>query len=85
MSSSATPACTVKAHRPRWYVPIGRRYMNASAFNGYHVTSSDYSDVACPLRHREDGLGPGIRLWRTKAAYVASLPERAYSSQPEEA
>lgn len=40
---------------------------NHSAFNGYHETSSDYSAVRCTR------CGQG---WRTKAAYVESIPLR---------
>ena len=42
---------------------------NRSAFNGYHPTPSDYSEVTCD---REKG-GCGWH-WRTKAAYVDRLP-----------
>lgn len=38
---------------------------NHSAFNGYHYTPSDYSEVTC--------MACGS-VWRTKAAYVAELP-----------
>jgi len=38
---------------------------NHSAFNGYHRTSSGYSDIECNKC--------GSR-WRTNAAYVCSLP-----------
>lgn len=37
---------------------------NESAFNGYHITSSDYSTVRCDECHRS---------WRTAAAYVEEL------------
>lgn len=40
---------------------------NYSAFNGYHFTLSDYSEVRC-TRHGCHGR------WRTKAAYVDKLP-----------
>lgn len=41
---------------------------NYSAFNGYHFTPSDYSEVRCTR--------PGcIGMWRTKAAYVEGLPK----------
>jgi hypothetical protein len=42
---------------------------NRSAFNGYHFTPSDYSEVVCDPEH--GGCG---RRWRTKAAYVEELP-----------
>lgn len=44
---------------------------NRSAFNGYHWTPSDYSAVLCD----PDRGGCGV-YWRTKAAYVDSLPRR---------
>lgn len=41
---------------------------NYSAFNGYHFTPSDYSEVV--------GTRPGCHgRWRTKAAYVEGLPK----------
>ena len=40
---------------------------NYSAFNGYHFTPSDYSQVRC-TRQNCNGM------WRTKAAYVDTLP-----------
>lgn len=41
---------------------------NYSAFNGYHFTPSDYSEVRCTR--------PGCSgIWRTKAAYVEGLPK----------
>ena len=43
---------------------------NASAFNGYHWTPSDYSLIRCT---RKGGTG----VWRTKASYVHSLPNGA--------
>lgn len=46
----------------RWRV---RHYRcNYSAFNGYHHTSSDYSNVTCEVCQG---------TWRTKAAYVEKL------------
>lgn len=62
---SANIACTDrKAHQPHWYVI--QRYCNYSAFNGYHRTPSDYSAIRCPTCRG---------VWRTKAAYVATLPD----------
>ncbi len=58
-------SCKIKAHRPRWYV--SQRRGNASAFNGYHWTPSDYSAVSCA----ECGA-----TWRTKAKFVDSLPDQ---------
>lgn len=46
----------------RWVV--SQRHCNHSAFNGYHYTPSDWSEVWC-LECRAVG--------RTKAAYVSSL------------
>ena len=57
-------ACTVRSHRPRWTVAV--RQANYSAFNGGRRTPSAYSLVmceACPT------------AWRTKAKYVAALPD----------
>lgn len=54
-----------REHREHWWVSTYKG--NYSAFNGRHFTPSDYSQVhcdACP------------RSWRTKAAYVDSLPVR---------
>lgn len=39
-----------------------------SAFNGYHFTPSDYSEIVCTR--------PGCHgRWRTKAEYVDGLPK----------
>ena len=54
----------MREHRASWVVV--HRLCNFSAFNGYHYTPSDYSGVRC-TRCR--------RYWRTKAAYVATLPD----------
>jgi hypothetical protein len=43
---------------------VTHRRCNYSAFNGYHYTPSDYSNVRC-RRCRAN--------WRTKAAYVDEL------------
>jgi hypothetical protein len=56
-------ACRNKDHHGHWVV---RHYRcNYSAFNGYHRTPSEYSQVWCPICPR---------MWRTKAGYVDSLP-----------
>jgi hypothetical protein len=52
-----------REHRASWVVVQYR--CNFSAFNGYHQTPSDYSCCRC------DECG---RVWRTKAAYVDTLP-----------
>jgi hypothetical protein len=57
-------ACKDKAHMTDWEVVV--RLGNYSAFNGYRFTPSEYSLVRCP----RDG-----RHWRTKAGYVAVLPD----------
>lgn len=57
-------ACRVKGHRPSWRVRV--RYANYSAFSGYHRTPSAYSDLVCLI------CGA---CWRTKAAYVATIPD----------
>lgn len=53
--------------REHWRVAMYR--CNYSAFNGYHYTPSDYSEIIC---ERAEG-GCGAR-WRTKAKYVETLP-----------
>lgn len=58
-------ACA-REHRAFWAVI--HRLCNFSAFNGYHRTPSDYSLIRC------HGCG---RTWRTKAAYVAELPDES--------
>jgi hypothetical protein len=45
---------------------VAQRECNHSAFNGYHRTASRWSAVVCLVCGRR---------WRTKAAYVASLPD----------
>lgn len=57
-------ACKNRDHRRHWRVLM--RNANRSAFNGYRRTPSDYSAVRCPACHL---------VWRTKAAYVATLPD----------
>jgi hypothetical protein len=63
---SSGQACPDKTHRPSWRV-VQRNY-NKSAFNGYKKTYSDYSLVRCTV-------GGCRSAWRTKAAYVAELPD----------
>lgn len=53
-----------RAHRAGWVVVV--RNANFSAFNGYRRTTSAYSLIRCPACGRS---------WRTKAAYVATLPD----------
>lgn len=67
MSSSIPCTCGRKRgdHSDLKVVMYRRNY---SAFNGYHYTPSDYSEVRCTR--------PGyIGRWRTKAAYVEGLPK----------
>lgn len=47
-------------------IAVVQRNCNHSAFNGYHRTYSDYSAVSCKDCRNH---------WRTKADYVASLPD----------
>lgn len=54
----------VREHRPGWTVTV--REANYSAFNGYRRTPSAYSEVRCMICGRR---------WRTKAAYVKTLPD----------
>lgn len=57
-------ACRDKEHRPAWSVDV--RHANYSAFNGGRRTPSPYSQVRC---------GSCGCVWRTKAAYVDTLPD----------
>ena len=70
-------ACTCEERKQPLIPPAGsnqpprqwavcKRHGNHSAFNGYHWTPSDYSSVHC-LRCKA--------IWRTKAGYVALLPD----------
>lgn len=45
---------------------VTERYANRSAFSGYRWTPSAYSAIRCVTCGR---------TWRTKAAYVTSLPD----------
>lgn len=73
-------ACRNAQHRSFWWVT---QYMcNHSAFNGYHQTPSDYSEVKCSAPESEGRCGDAGgasngRSWRTKAGYVHDLPKRA--------
>ena len=55
--------CTCLPAERTWVIVRWR--CNYSAFNGYRHTPSDYSLVACLKCERS---------WRTKAAYVSTLP-----------
>ncbi len=58
--------CTCKPpDRSKWRVLT--RNGNYSAFNGYRYAYSDYSSICCLVCDMH---------WRTKAAYVDSLPDR---------
>jgi len=57
-------ACRNTCHSGAWRVT--QRLSNRSAFNGYQVTPSAYSEVLC---------GECGTRWRTKADYVADLPD----------
>jgi hypothetical protein len=45
---------------------VTQRRCNHSAFSGYQHTRSDYSAIRCKVCHA---------VWRTKASYVALLPD----------
>lgn len=60
-----------REHRVSWYVNVYQG--NSSAFNGYHFTRSAYSECRCAACHR---------VWRTKAAYVDTLPDRPPAADP---
>jgi hypothetical protein len=62
----------MRDHRGAWTVV--HRECNFSAFNGYHYTPSDYSLVLC---------GTCGRRWRTKAAYVRTLPDQSTTARRE--
>lgn len=68
-SEKKAPLPTDMAHgdnrRPRQWFVLRRRYTR-SAFNGYRVEMSDYSDVSCRVCGR---------CWRTKAPYVDKLTD----------
>lgn len=68
--SEATEPLTVAtgSNRPARLWRVLQRYCSHSAFSGYHCTPSDWSSVQC--------LRCGA-AWRTKANYVAVLPDRA--------
>lgn len=53
-----------KGHPPR--LMVTQRLCNHSAFNGYQRTPSDYSTVRCCVCGNS---------WRTRANYVADLPD----------
>lgn len=53
-----------RTHRDWWVVV--QRNCNHSAFNGYHRTPSDYSEIKCTHCGRR---------WRTNANYVRHLPD----------
>lgn len=53
-------------NRPARLWRVMQRNCNHSAFNGYHLTFSDYSSVLC--------LRCGA-AWRTKADYVFATPD----------
>ncbi len=61
---SGGTSCLDPEHRPQWYVTV--RKANYSAFNGGRRTRSRYSEVRCPACPT---------FWRTRAAYVDSLPD----------
>lgn len=72
MSAHIACRCKGKDRRKNWAVIA--RHGNSSAFNGYHWTHSDYSHVIC--------LTPGCcGSFRTKSAYVESLPDAKISNE----
>lgn len=60
-------ACICEGHsqakQSNWVITQYKQ--NRSAFNGYHPTPSDYSEVRCKVCQG---------VWRTKARYVDDLP-----------
>lgn len=57
-------ACQVRGHQSSWVVLV--RNANYSAFNGGRRTPSAYSSLQCKACKA---------VWRTKAAYVKTLPD----------
>lgn len=72
-------------HGREWWFVVARK-VNYSAFNGYHATPSDYSEVRCghpaPEGHRTRGVQYAGARWRTKAAYVDDLPDEEQWKPP---
>lgn len=66
LSALCGQAAVAKKKFRQQYWRVTARCCNHSAFNGYHRTWSDYSEIVC--------LKCGSR-WRTKAKYVATLRE----------
>ena len=68
MSSGVACECpgTRKEKMKHWGVVDYK--CNYSAFNGYHFTPSDYSQVVCTNLQCQG-------TWRTKAKYVYGLPQ----------
>ena len=64
MSASGTGCKNPKEHRAKWHVVD--RNCNYSHFNGRRRTPSAYSAVRCPECPTR---------WRSKAAYVRTLPD----------
>jgi hypothetical protein len=73
MSGGRACTCTPQ-DRSKWRVMHYK--CNHSAFNGYHTTPSQWSALCCTACGSH---------WRTKAAYVAMIPEGAYSAEVIEA
>jgi len=67
----AASTCSKKTCWDYWVVTMRR--CNMSAFNGYQVNRSDYSEVTCRLHHAR---------WRTKANYVEDLPDSLMVIKP---
>ena len=63
--SQGVPCENRAAHRDNWVVVT--RQANYSTFNGGRRTPSAYSEVRCTACRGR---------WRTRAAYVASLPDQ---------
>ena len=61
-----------RSHQEHWVVTM--RHYNCSAFNGYHRTPSEYSEMVCHFCGR---------MWRTKANYVKHFPDGDYVTAAE--
>jgi len=57
--------------KQNWVVTM--RNCNQSAFNGYKVTPSDYSEIWCALHGH---------FWRSKAKYVDTVPDAKWVIKP---
>ncbi len=55
---------------------VTRRKSRCSAFDGYHVKPSAYSEVFCTVCHA---------IWRTKAKYIENMADGTLRTEPDDA